>query len=103
MCERAGDFGPRFIKLPRSVDETNDRRAAVKRRIRDSRTPMMVRVTAAVAPADCFTLRIYRARSAEAQYQPQRGLGRRSCRARAPRWQCSPLARRALNRGTTTA
>ena len=31
--ERRGDFGPRFIELARSVYRTNDRRAAVKRRI----------------------------------------------------------------------
>ena len=34
-CERAGDFGPRFIELARSVYETNDRRAAIKRRINE--------------------------------------------------------------------
>ena len=34
-CEREGDFGPRFIKLSRSVYETNDRRAAIKRRINE--------------------------------------------------------------------
>ena len=34
-CEREGDFGPRFIELARSVYETNDRRAAVKRRINE--------------------------------------------------------------------
>jgi len=32
-CERAGDFGARFVELARSVYKTNDRRAAVKRRI----------------------------------------------------------------------
>jgi len=32
-CERAGDFGPRFIVLARAVYRTNDRRAAAKRRI----------------------------------------------------------------------
>jgi hypothetical protein len=32
-CERAGDFGPRFIALARSVYQTNDRRAALKREI----------------------------------------------------------------------
>jgi post-segregation antitoxin (ccd killing protein) len=32
-CERAGDFGPRFIELARAVYKTNDRRAAVKREI----------------------------------------------------------------------
>jgi hypothetical protein len=32
-CERAGDFGPRFIALARAVYRTNDRRAATKRRI----------------------------------------------------------------------
>lgn len=32
-CEAAQDFGPRFIALARSVYQTNDRRAAVKKRI----------------------------------------------------------------------
>lgn len=32
-CERAADFGPRFIELARSVYRTNDRRAAIKRDI----------------------------------------------------------------------
>lgn len=32
-CERAGDFGPRFIELARAVYHTNDRRAALKRDI----------------------------------------------------------------------
>jgi tetratricopeptide (TPR) repeat protein len=34
-CERAKDFGPRFVELARSVYVTNDRRAAVKRRVND--------------------------------------------------------------------
>jgi hypothetical protein len=34
-CERDQDFGPRFIELARSVYRTNDRRAALKRRIND--------------------------------------------------------------------
>ena len=34
-CERAADFGPRFIALARAVYRTNDQRAAVKRRIND--------------------------------------------------------------------
>ncbi len=34
-CERAGDFGPRFIELARSVYRTNDRRAALKRQINE--------------------------------------------------------------------
>ncbi len=33
LCERAGDFGPKFIELSRSVYRTNDRRADLKRRI----------------------------------------------------------------------
>jgi hypothetical protein len=33
LCERAGDFGPRFIELARSVYQTNDRRADLKRRV----------------------------------------------------------------------
>ena len=32
-CERAGDFGPRFIGLARAVYQTNDHRAALKRDI----------------------------------------------------------------------
>ncbi|MCA9258552.1 MAG: hypothetical protein KDA61_05105 [Planctomycetales bacterium] len=32
-CELAGDFGDRFIELARSVYQTNDDRAAIKRRI----------------------------------------------------------------------
>jgi hypothetical protein len=35
-CERGGDFGPRFIELARSVYRTNDRRAAVKKRINEA-------------------------------------------------------------------
>jgi tetratricopeptide (TPR) repeat protein len=33
VCERSGDFGPRFIELARSVYQHNDRRAALKRQI----------------------------------------------------------------------
>ncbi len=32
-CERAGDFGPAFVKLARSVYKENDKRAALKREI----------------------------------------------------------------------
>lgn len=32
-CERAGDFGPGFVKLARDVYHQNDRRAALKREI----------------------------------------------------------------------
>jgi hypothetical protein len=32
-CEAAQDFGPRFIELARAVYFTNDRRAAVKKKI----------------------------------------------------------------------
>jgi len=35
QCERAGDFGPRFIELARSVYRQNDRRGALKREIND--------------------------------------------------------------------
>jgi hypothetical protein len=35
LCERDEDFGPRFIGLARSVYGTNDRRAALKRRINE--------------------------------------------------------------------
>lgn len=34
-CERDQDFGDKFINLARSVYRTNDRRAAIKRRIND--------------------------------------------------------------------
>jgi hypothetical protein len=34
-CERAGDFGPKFVELARAVYKTNDRRAALKREIND--------------------------------------------------------------------
>lgn len=34
-CEAAGDFGPRFIALARSVYMTNDQRAALKRQINE--------------------------------------------------------------------
>jgi hypothetical protein len=35
VCERGRDFGPRFIELARSVYQTNDRRAELKRAIND--------------------------------------------------------------------
>jgi 4'-phosphopantetheinyl transferase len=35
ICERDGDFGPRFVELARAVYRTNDRRGALKRRIND--------------------------------------------------------------------
>jgi tetratricopeptide (TPR) repeat protein len=34
-CERASDFGPRFVELARAVYQTNDRRAGLKRRINE--------------------------------------------------------------------
>ena len=34
-CERAKDFGPRFVELARSVYVNNDERAAIKRRINE--------------------------------------------------------------------
>ena len=34
-CERAGDFGPRFIDLARAVYVNNDERAAIKRAINE--------------------------------------------------------------------
>jgi hypothetical protein len=34
-CERDRDFGPRFVELARSVYRTNDRRAALKRRVNE--------------------------------------------------------------------
>ena len=33
LCEREGDFGPRFVALARSVYCENDERAALKRAI----------------------------------------------------------------------
>ncbi|HYV34967.1 MAG TPA: DUF6165 family protein [Gemmataceae bacterium] len=35
LCERDGDFGPKFIELARSVYKQNDKRAALKRAIND--------------------------------------------------------------------
>ena len=35
-CERAKDFGPRFIELARSVYINNDERAAIKRQINEA-------------------------------------------------------------------
>lgn len=32
-CERAKDFGPKFVELARAVYRTNDRRAAAKRKV----------------------------------------------------------------------
>jgi Family of unknown function (DUF6165) len=32
-CERRSDFGPGFVRIAREIYKTNDRRAAVKRRI----------------------------------------------------------------------
>jgi Family of unknown function (DUF6165) len=34
-CERAGEFGPEFVELARSMYRENDRRAAIKRRINE--------------------------------------------------------------------
>jgi hypothetical protein len=34
-CERAKDFGPRFVELARTVYRTNDERARIKRRINE--------------------------------------------------------------------
>jgi hypothetical protein len=34
-AERAGDFGPTFVALARSVYHTNDRRAAIKKRVNE--------------------------------------------------------------------
>ncbi len=33
LCEAKGDFGPEFIRLARSIYQTNDLRAAIKREI----------------------------------------------------------------------
>jgi hypothetical protein len=35
LCERAQDFGPRFIELARAVYHNNDQRAALKRQINE--------------------------------------------------------------------
>ena len=34
-CERRQEFGPEFVRLARSVYQTNDRRAAVKRQLNE--------------------------------------------------------------------
>ena len=34
-CERAKDFGPKFVELARAVYFTNDQRAAAKRKVND--------------------------------------------------------------------
>jgi hypothetical protein len=35
VCEREGDFGPKFVELTRSVYKSNDHRAALKRKINE--------------------------------------------------------------------
>jgi predicted nucleic acid-binding Zn-ribbon protein len=35
LCEKAADFGPRFVQLARSVYQWNDQRAALKRQINE--------------------------------------------------------------------
>ena len=41
-CERAGDFGPKFVALARAVYHRNDERAALKREINQLlRSPVM--------------------------------------------------------------
>ncbi|MBV8782255.1 MAG: hypothetical protein JO353_12740 [Phycisphaerae bacterium] len=35
LCDRSGEFGPRFIELARSVYRHNDRRSALKRQINE--------------------------------------------------------------------
>ena len=35
LCERDGDFGPKFVELARSVYQRNDERAAIKRQINE--------------------------------------------------------------------
>jgi len=35
ICEKAGDFGQKFVELARSVYQQNDRRSAIKRQIND--------------------------------------------------------------------
>jgi hypothetical protein len=44
ICERQGDFGPRFIELARSVYKNNDQRAALKRRINEQLGSRIVEV-----------------------------------------------------------
>jgi hypothetical protein len=53
VCERANDFGARFVELARSVYQTNDRRSALERRINEllgSRLVEEKRYTAYPAP-----------------------------------------------------
>lgn len=35
LCERAGDFGERFVELSRAVYRTNDLRASIKKRLNE--------------------------------------------------------------------
>jgi hypothetical protein len=46
LCERNQDFGPRFIELARTVYHTNDRRAALKRRINELLVARLMEVKA---------------------------------------------------------
>jgi hypothetical protein len=43
-CERAQDFGARFIELARAVYRTNDRRAALKNEINQLLSSALVEV-----------------------------------------------------------
>jgi hypothetical protein len=50
-CEQAGEFGPRFVELARSVYRTNDRRAAVKRWINERLGSTLIEEKSHGAPA----------------------------------------------------
>ena len=52
LAERARDFGPRFIALARAVYRTNDRRAALKRRISERLASDLVEEKSYADPAD---------------------------------------------------
>jgi hypothetical protein len=46
LCESQGDFGPHFVELARRVYHTNDRRAALKRRINELLVARLMEVKA---------------------------------------------------------
>ena len=52
LAERARDFGPRFVALARAVYRTNDRRAALKRRISERLASDLVEEKSYADPAD---------------------------------------------------
>ena len=49
-CERAGEFGPRFVELARAIYRSNDERAALKGRINHLLGSTLVEVKSYAAP-----------------------------------------------------